>query len=123
MWRAFLLTMLIGAIWTGAYYLKPHIEHAPTLCTFRLLTGVSCPTCGMTRATCALAHGQWSVAMAYHPLVTPFWLALVAVLGTHLAMPASVFIQRWRQVSLWAFLAIVAASVILRMGEWVITAL
>ena len=119
MWRAFLLTMLIGAIWTGAYYLKPHIEHAPTLCTFRLLTGVSCPTCGMTRATCALAHGQWSVAMAYHPLVVPFWLTLAALLWTHLVMPSTVQTHRWRMLSAWAFIGVVGAGLVLRIVEWV----
>jgi len=123
MWRALLLTTLVGVVWTGAYFLRPMVEHAPTTCTFRMVTGKPCPTCGMTRATCALAHGEWFTAMAYHPLVIPFWLALLALLGTHLVMPASASVQRWRQFSLWAFLAVVGAGLLLRMGEWVITAL
>lgn len=117
--RAWLLTTALGLIWTAAYVLKPYVEHAPVVCTFRIVTGKPCPTCGMTRATCALAHGEWAKAMAYHPLVIPFWVTLVALLWTHLVMPLSVQTQRWRVVSAWAFIGVVGAGFVLRIVEWV----
>ncbi len=38
-------------------------------CVFRLATGLPCPTCGMTRAVLALAHGDWAHAWIMNPLV------------------------------------------------------
>jgi hypothetical protein len=117
--RAWLLAAVLGIIWTAAYFLEPYAEHAPVVCTFRIVTGKPCPTCGMTRATCALAHGEWAKAMAYHPLVVPFWLTLAALLWTYLVMPLSVQTQRWRVVSTWAFIGVVGAGFVLRIVEWV----
>src|SRR6266702_722049 len=42
-------------------------------------TGGPCPFCGLTTATVALAHGQWSVAAATSPLVC---LVALMVTGT-----------------------------------------
>ena len=113
---------IVGGVWLAAFSLHEKVEQAPTTCLFRIVTGNPCPTCGMTRATCALAHGEWAKAWRYHPLAVPFWVTLVALLWTHLVMPASAPMQRWRQFSLWAFLAVVGAGLLLRMGEWAITA-
>jgi hypothetical protein len=56
----------------------------PTLvCPFRWLTTFPCPLCGMTRALCALAHGEPGLAWRLHPL-SPLVLALllaVAITG------------------------------------------
>jgi hypothetical protein len=119
MQRALLLTTVLAIIWAGAYLLKPYLEHAPVVCTFRIVTGKPCPTCGMTRATCALARGEWAKAMAYHPLVIPFWVTLVALLWTYLVMPLSVQTQQWRVVSAWAFIGVVGAGFVLRIVEWI----
>lgn len=39
----------------------------PELCTFRRLTGMGCPGCGMTRCFIALAHGDLRSAWTYNP--------------------------------------------------------
>jgi hypothetical protein len=37
------------------------------VCVFHRLTGLPCPTCGMTRAVCHAVHGHWAQSVAWHP--------------------------------------------------------
>ncbi len=48
------------------------------ICPFRLVTGIPCPGCGMTRAVLAACRGDMTAAFAYHPLFP--LLPLVALL-------------------------------------------
>ena len=41
-------------------------------CLIRYITGISCPSCGITRATFALLRLDFASAFIYHPL----WIAL-----------------------------------------------
>lgn len=45
-------------------------------CVFRLMTGIPCPGCGMTRAWLAALRFDFSAAIAYHPL---FWAVPIAL--------------------------------------------
>ena len=47
-------------------------------CLFRLATGLPCPSCGMTRAFCALGHGDVAAAVHWN-LASPLVCAAVAV--------------------------------------------
>ena len=53
----------------------------PPLCGFKLVTGWPCPTCGMTRACCAMANGQWEQALQYHIAVLPLAIVVAATVG------------------------------------------
>jgi hypothetical protein len=53
--------------------------HYP-LCPTYALAGISCPGCGMLRATHALTHGDLGTAMQRNPLVVPILLGVAAVL-------------------------------------------
>lgn len=117
--RAALLMVLLLSGGVVAYWLQPYVEHAPTMCLFHVVTGKPCPTCGMTRATCALVHGEWTKAVKYHPLVVPFWMALIAMLWAYFVLPLSQRAERWRKLSLWGFLGVVGAGLLLRVTEWV----
>lgn len=44
-------------------------------CIFRLMTGIPCPGCGMTRAWLAALRLDFAAAFAYHPL---FWVVPIA---------------------------------------------
>ena len=52
---------------------------SPIFCPFRWLTALPCPLCGITRALCALAMGEWSAALSFHPLGPLALAALLAV--------------------------------------------
>jgi hypothetical protein len=63
----------------GAVALSPRgIEDGPVVCPFRLLTGLPCPGCGLSRAWVYLAHGQWQDSV----LANPFGVVLAALLVT-----------------------------------------
>jgi hypothetical protein len=61
---------------------KGAIFGIPTLCPFRAVLGLPCPGCGMTRALVYCAHGDWSAALAFHPLAPlvfgALWITCVA---------------------------------------------
>ncbi|MBD0267652.1 MAG: DUF2752 domain-containing protein [Cyanobacteria bacterium Co-bin8] len=62
----------------GAYaYNKGY--HIPFLgCPFRSLTGIPCPTCGMTRSFMAVARGDLVQALSYHLFGPALFLMLLA---------------------------------------------
>jgi len=67
------------------------IAGLPPVCGFRLVTGLPCPGCGFTRSVVSCAHGQWDLAVGYHPLGPLVFAALLAVAGfgvLQLAQPA-----------------------------------
>jgi hypothetical protein len=57
------------------------VQDGPLLCPFRLLTGLPCPGCGMTRSVVALAHGDLQSSLFYHPLGV-----VVAAVGSMLVL-------------------------------------
>jgi len=48
------------------------------VCGFKILTGVPCPTCGLTRALCHALRGDWAASVAYHPAGIPLAVCLMA---------------------------------------------
>jgi Protein of unknown function (DUF2752) len=52
----------------------------PTVCLFKLATGLPCPGCGMGRATIALFHGHFVDSLYYNVLCIPFTLAVWTLL-------------------------------------------
>jgi hypothetical protein len=74
-WAAFgawlLLLVSMGGIVLASFVLTPEtLADGPfgfTLsCPTKALFGHACPTCGMSRAMAALAHGRWSDAVHYN---------------------------------------------------------
>jgi uncharacterized protein DUF2752 len=62
---------LVSAIW------RPPDEPIIILCPFRALTGLLCPGCGMTRAFCALGHGELRRAIGFNALSPLLFLAFI----------------------------------------------
>ncbi len=69
----------VGAL-GAAFVLSPGaVEDGPVVCPFRLMTGLPCPGCGLTRSWVYVAHGEWSSAWSANPFGYVS-MALVAVL-------------------------------------------
>ncbi len=49
----------------------------PDLCLFHRLTGLACPTCGLTRALASLVRGEWATSFREHALGLPLLRGLV----------------------------------------------
>lgn len=47
-------------------------------CSFHAFTGLSCPGCGLTRAFCAISHGQIGEAWSLHPFSFPLYAGVLA---------------------------------------------
>ena len=62
------------------------------MCIFKLITGLPCPGCGMTRAFLHFFHGDLQGAFYYHPL---FWL--VPLLFGILVLRKVQLFEKWRQ--------------------------
>ncbi len=43
-------------------------QHLPSLCTFKNLTGLPCPGCGLVRSVTALVHGDVAGSFVHHRL-------------------------------------------------------
>lgn len=56
------------------------VADGPVICPFRLLSGLPCPGCGLTRSWVYLMHGHWSDAVAANPFGILSLLSVVAVI-------------------------------------------
>jgi len=53
------------------------------LCGFKLLTGIPCPFCGLTRSFVFTAHGQWEQAFLHNFLGPLLWMVTLAAAIYH----------------------------------------
>jgi hypothetical protein len=67
----------------GISLLDKDIEHSQSLCPFKMITGMPCPGCGITKSLIFLYHGELTQSISYHlfglPLVL-FCLISLAIL-------------------------------------------
>jgi hypothetical protein len=107
----------LGAIGLGAWAVlatwTPPGDPDATLCLFRRVTGIGCAGCGLTRALALLAKGQWSAAVAVHPLAPVLaiqaasaWLFGLAVIERRLRAPSLRWVNGWLVANAAALLAI-----------------
>ncbi|TYL55530.1 DUF2752 domain-containing protein [Nocardioides sp. BGMRC 2183] len=68
----------VVALTASVFFSPETIEDGPVLCPFRLLTGLPCPGCGLTRSWVYATHGWWRESFLAHP----FGLLSIAVVLT-----------------------------------------
>lgn len=83
-----LLTILcsIGYFWLFfELFFSDYLDSAPTVCFFKNITGVACPSCGITRGVLAIVKGAYYDAWLWNPLsfvviialgILPFWILI-----------------------------------------------
>lgn len=74
--------LLASFLWTPATLPKL------PLCWFRSLWGVSCPGCGLSRAFCAISHGDLGAAWGFHPFGFAFYATALALVAWPVAVQA-----------------------------------
>lgn len=78
--KSFILAVVLPVVvLIGAITVKLNSEffaHSFPPCTLKALTGINCLSCGATRSTLALLHGNLGAAIYYNPLYIVFlgWL-------------------------------------------------
>jgi hypothetical protein len=82
------LAVAVGALALAPTLVRPD-AHGPVLCPLRRVTGVWCPTCGMTRAMGWMAHLDLDQALKYHPFAPVLLLQAVLVAGLWLVLRRS----------------------------------
>jgi hypothetical protein len=74
---------------TAGDFIKVGPWTLPSVCSFRLMTGIPCPGCGLTRSIVAAVHGDWVASYAYNrmgPVVLVYLLLQTACRITWLSV-------------------------------------
>jgi hypothetical protein len=85
------------------------------LCPLANLTGWPCPSCGLTRATLLLLHGDWAAALTLQPL-TPAVLLLIGLCAGGASLR---YVSTGEPVTPWSR----TSSTLERVFEWLAAAL
>jgi hypothetical protein len=83
-----------------------------TICALRNLTGIPCPTCGMTRSFCHIARGDLPAAARLQPLglvVFPMF-AVLLVRSTVMAVTGRVCLDRAARLMAWSIVPMALAA-------------
>ena len=80
LYLGWILTYLLCLAYVAAARYFPEVTGKIVRCPLLTLTGIRCPSCGLTRAAMALLQGDWQGAAALNPLIFP-------VLGLTLIFP------------------------------------
>lgn len=94
--RVAAIAAILPLAFLAAWAWRPRVESGPIVCASRLLWGVPCPGCGLTRAFCFMARGEFEAAVRFNataPLAAAYmgaiWLyyLLAAARGAPPAWP------------------------------------
>lgn len=73
----------------------------PPLCLFRLVTGLPCPGCGITRSVVDLVHGDLAASLHHHPFGFVALFLIAAQIPYRTAVMFHPRAQNFRFPSLW----------------------
>lgn len=109
--------LAITMIFLISLLVPPFEQSRFTICLFKNLTGVPCPSCGMTRAFLFLGHGQILKASSLNPLALPVAI-LLWMQGVRLFL--RLFIKRDYRLQLSPFLLriLLTTAIFVVLGIW-----
>lgn len=64
-----------------AIFIILFVQKVPVPCPIKACIGISCPTCGMTRAMSAILHGDFITSIHYHILGIPVFISFIISVG------------------------------------------
>ncbi|RYZ46616.1 MAG: DUF2752 domain-containing protein, partial [Sphingobacteriales bacterium] len=111
--------LLLGWLWLY-WSFGAAVSPGGSLCLFRNLTGLPCPSCGTTRSAASIFKGEFLVAASQNPLgfivssgllVLPVWITADLISGRATLFQTATRWQQKLQTSKWilaAFLLIIA---------------
>lgn len=73
-----------GMLMAGAALPPDWVMYGPQLCVFKIMSGVPCPGCGLTRSVVLLMHGDVSGSLFFHPLGVLFVLGAIVLAAVDL---------------------------------------
>ena len=84
---AIFLALVIANL-TGMVHIEKVADAIPVFCPFKVVTGIECPGCGMTRALTSLIAGDPGNAVLYNPFCFfLLFVLLISVLPLHWFKP------------------------------------
>jgi hypothetical protein len=102
---------VVYVAWNAFWLSLGHV--APSLMV--ALTGLPCPTTGMTRALRALGAGNWQLSLACNPLTVPILALCAFSLGVLALQLVGRKQLRLHPALAWAWLALLAAGEIAKL--------
>ncbi|HIJ54134.1 MAG TPA: DUF2752 domain-containing protein [Planctomycetes bacterium] len=102
---AVILVLVWLAIAGAAVYLSLHLDQVVSLCLFKRLTHVPCPTCGFTRGVLCMLSGRLSRAWRYNPLLFSVLALFIAVTGIRIIFARGLRIRLTRIERIIAWLS------------------
>ena len=85
---------VLTALLAAGVFVNPSRPLPIDLCLLKTLTGLSCPTCGLTRAVCHALQGDWVASLGFHAAGI---LVVVSLMGWVTWMS----LEAWRGQALW----------------------
>jgi len=114
-----LLSVVAAASIAVSMALQPSALPQVPLCAFQNTTGLPCPGCGLTRAFCAIGHGDFAAAWAFHPFSFLLYaLALGMALHPLLRRAAPWFFERVLTPTRISGFALGLAAAMVVFGVW-----
>lgn len=92
----------------------------PPLCQMKMLTGIDCPGCGLTRSFIALGHGQFMESFRFNP-AGPLWFAFIALQIPYQALQIMRVRRGQRPLDLmWWGQGLIYLALAALIGQWVL---
>lgn len=79
-YKWYIAAAIVVGMLTMLFFLDPSRYVLMPKCPFKLITGWSCPGCGIQRCLHALMHGRWAEALHYNYFLVyslPYFLTVV----------------------------------------------